>query len=140
LASTHEPPAASRLSLWAPVVICMAAIFMASAQSDPPMPSSVSDKPLHALAYLGLGVLVFRAVAGRLPARVTWRRAAAALAITIGYAVSDELHQMAVPGRAADAFDLVADAFGASLALVGCWAWDIIRRPDRNSRLPTRNV
>ena len=113
---------------------------MVSAQSDPPMPSGLSDKPLHALAYLGLGGLVFRAVAGRFPARVTWRRAVAALAITIGYAVTDELHQMAVPGRAADALDLAADAFGASLALIACWAWGIIRPPRSQSPLPTRDV
>jgi VanZ family protein len=115
----------------------MAAIFMASGQSDPPMPSGVSDKSLHALAYLGLGVLVFRSVAGRFPARVTWRRAVAALAITIGYAVTDELHQMAVAGRSADVLDLVADAFGASLALIGCWAWSIIRPP--KSQFPASN-
>src|SRR5688572_26263620 len=107
----------------------MAAIFWASAQSNPPAPSGLSDKLLHALAYLGLGVLVFRAVARRFPAPVTWRRAAAALAITIGYAATDELHQMAVPGRTADALDLIADAFGAVLALIGCWAWGIIRTP-----------
>ena len=115
----------------------MAAIFWASAQSDPPMPSGQSDKPLHLLAYLGLGVLVYRAVAGRFSARVTWVRAAAALAITIGYAATDELHQMAVPGRSADALDLTADAFGAFLALIGCWAWGIIRTP--RAQFPASN-
>ena len=118
----------------------MAAIFWASAQSDPPMPSGVSDKLLHALAYFGLCVLVFRAVAGRFPARVTWRRAAAALAITIGYAATDELHQMAVPGRAAEALDLIADAFGALLALIGGWAWGILRTFRAQSPAPTRDV
>jgi len=136
----HEPASANRLSRWAPVVICMAAIFWGSAQSDPPMPAGRSDKLLHVLAYLGLGVLVFRAVAGRFSAPVTWRRAAAALAITVGYAATDELHQMAVPGRSADPLDLIADAFGAFLALIGCWAWGIIRSPRARFRLPTRDV
>jgi VanZ family protein len=107
----------------------MAAIFGGSAQSDPPVPSVLPDKLLHAFAYFGLSVLVFRAVARRLPARVTWRRAAACLAITIAYGVTDELHQLAVPNRSADVLDLAADAIGASLALIACWAWGIIRAP-----------
>jgi VanZ family protein len=115
----------------------MAAIFWASAQSNPPVPMGLSDKLLHVLAYLGLGVVVFRAVAGRLSARVTWRRAVAALAITIGYAATDELHQMAVPGRSADALDLIADAIGAVLALIGCRAWGIIRAP--RAQFPASN-
>jgi VanZ family protein len=104
----------------------MAAIFVVSALSDPPMPAGVSDKSLHGLAYLGLAVVVFRAIAGGIPARVTWRAAVAALAITIGYAITDELHQMFVPGRSAEAADLLADAIGASAGLIGCWAWGII--------------
>jgi VanZ family protein len=94
--------------------------------ADPPMPAAVSDKSLHGFAYLGLAVLVFRGLAGRLPARVTWSAASATLAIAIGYAMTDELHQMFVPGRSAEFADLVADAMGASLGLIGCWAWGII--------------
>ena len=109
----------------------MAAIFVVSAQSDPPMPAGLSDKSLHGLGYLGLAVVVFRAIAGRLPARVTWGAAATTLAITIGYAMTDELHQMFVPGRSAETADLLADAIGASVGLIGCWAWGIISlRPD----------
>ena len=118
----------NRLWRWTPVAIYMAGIFAASAQSDPPMAESAPDKPLHALAYAGLAVLVFRAVAGGLPARLTRRRAAAALAITIGYGVTDEIHQMFVPGRTAELSDLVADATGAAAGLIACWAWAIVRR------------
>ena len=114
------------MSLWTPVVVYMAAIFVVSGQSDPSIPAGVSDKSLHVLAYLGLAVLVFRALAGRLPARVTWRAAAAALTISIGYGITDELHQLYVPGRSADVADLFADAIGATLGLIGCWAWGII--------------
>ena len=119
------------MALWAPVAIYMAAIFVVSAQSDPPMPPGIPDKSLHAVAYFGLVGFVFRAVAGRLPARVTWRGAASALAITIAYAATDELHQLFVPGRSADVFDLFADAIGASLGLIACWAWGIISNPKR---------
>ena len=126
MATNHQPPTIKRLSLWAPVAAYMAAIFVVSGQSDPAIPTGVSDKSLHLLAYLGLAVLVCRAIAERLPARVTWRAAMATLAISVGYAITDELHQLYVPGRSADVADLYADAIGASLGLIGCWAWGII--------------
>jgi VanZ family protein len=121
----------SRFLLWGPVVACMAAIFVVSGRTDPTIPAGFSDKSLHALAYFGLAVLVFRAIAGRLRARVTWGAAVAVLAITIGYGITDEVHQLYVPGRSADIADVYADAIGASLGLIGCWAWGIISiRPD----------
>ena len=123
------------MQLWLPVVVYMAAIFVASADADPPLPERVSDKWMHLLAYAGLAVVVARAVAGGLPRRVTWRVALAALSIAIGYAVTDELHQMFVPNRSADVYDLLADAIGAAAGLIACWAWGIIGAPNR--RLPT---
>ena len=125
------------LLLWAPVAIYMAAIFFVSADPAPPIPASVSDKTLHLLAYFGLSALVCRAVARGIPARITWRSAAVTLLITIGYGASDELHQVFVPNRSPDVKDLLADAAGAVLALIACWAWGIIRTS--NSRLPTSN-
>jgi VanZ family protein len=122
----NQPRTTNRLWLWAPVAVYMAAIFVVSGQTDPATPAGLSDKSLHGLAYFGLAVLVFRAIAGRLPARLTWRAAVAALAISIGYGITDELHQLYVPGRSADVFDLFADAIGAASGLIGCWAWGII--------------
>jgi VanZ family protein len=110
----------------------MAAIFTVSSLSDVPLPSGASDKSGHALAYAGLGVFVVRAFAGGLPRRVTPGVALAALALTIGYGASDEIHQAFVPGRTADVADLYADAGGAIAATAACWAWGIIRfRPHR---------
>ena len=87
--------------LWAPVVIYMAAIFYVSSLTDPPVPAG-TDKPLHWLAYLGLAVVVVRALAGGLPRRIGVGVAATAMAITIGYGATDEVHQMFVPGRTGD--------------------------------------
>jgi len=112
--------------LWAPVVAYMAAIFYLSAQSSPPTPGGLPDKLAHAIEYFGLGVVVFRAVAGGLGARVTAARAMATMIIAVAYGVSDEVHQLFVPERMADARDLLADAAGASVALIACWAWNII--------------
>jgi VanZ family protein len=107
----------------------MALIFFASGQTQPPMPAAMSDLWLHAAAYAGLAVLAVRAVAGGLPPRVTPRIAAVAFAIAAGYGVTDETHQMFVPGRNADINDLYADATGALIGVAACWAWHIIRKP-----------
>jgi VanZ family protein len=115
-----------RLSLWAPVVAYMLAIFSVSAQSDAPLPSGVSDKQGHISAYTGLSVLTMRACGGGLPAAMTAQTVTLALAMTIGYGAVDEFHQLFVPGRMGDLGDFYADAIGALLGLLGCWAWGII--------------
>ena len=120
-----------RRRLWVPVVLYMAAIFYSSSLSDPPIPSG-TDKPLHWLVYLGLAVVVFRAVAGGLPGRVDVRTAGIATLITVGYAVTDEAHQMLVAGRSADPYDLLADAAGAAAGMAACWAWGIISPASRD--------
>ncbi len=108
--------------LWTPVVVYMGAIFFASSLSNPPVPTN-SDKSLHWLAYLGLAVLVVRALAGGLPRRIGIGVALTAVVIAVAYGATDEVHQMFVPGRTADIFDLVADSFGAIAGTIICWVW-----------------
>lgn len=120
-----------RSRLWVPVAIYMAAIFYVSSLSQPPIPAN-TDKPLHWLAYGGLAVLVVRALAGGIPRRISAGVAGAAILITVGYGVTDEVHQLFVPGRSADVFDLVADAAGAVAGTAACWAWGIISSSSRD--------
>ena len=124
------------LLLWGPVIVAMAVIFVISSLSDAPIPGGMSDKSGHALGYTLLGLTVVRAVAGGLPRRITPRIAATAIAITVGYGVSDELHQSLVPGRSAEVADLYADAAGAATATIVCWAWGIlaVRASNREAR------
>jgi VanZ family protein len=110
----------------------MAAIFYVSSLSQPVVPPG-GDKPWHLLAYLGLGVLTVRAVVGGLPARISWRTAALAIAIAVVYAATDELHQMFVPGRSAQLSDLVADALGVVAGLGLCWLWGLVAAPPTSS-------
>ena len=112
--------------LWAPVLLYMAFIFYLSSMPEPPLPSSVTDKQAHFSGYALLGLLVARAAAGGLGRRVTWAVALAAIALTVAYGVSDEYHQSFVPGRDSDIHDVYADAFGAVIGTVLCWAWGII--------------
>jgi len=112
-------------SLWVPVALYMGAIFYVSSLTNPPIPSN-SDKPLHWLAYLGLAVVIVRALAGGLPRRIGLRVATMAMVIAVAYATTDEIHQLFVPGRTGDLFDLMADAAGALAGTMACAAWGVI--------------
>jgi VanZ family protein len=109
----------------------MAVIFTASSMTFPPVPGG-ADKPWHAVGYLGLAVAVVRAVAGGLPRRIDLRTAATAVLIVVSYGVSDEMHQMFVPGRTAAMDDLLADTIGALAGTGLCWAWGIISSTPRD--------
>ncbi len=124
---TTARPVVRRLVLWGPVVAYMAVIFFLSGRPDIELPGPDSDKPLHSIGYAGLGALVARAAAGGLGRPVSLGHAALAIAVATGYGVTDEWHQSFVPGRVADPLDLQADAIGAVIGTVACWAWGIIR-------------
>ena len=115
--------------LWAPVVAYMALIFFVSSLSQPPTPPVVTFTQAHTLGYLGLAVVVARALSGGLPPRLRWTTAVATIAICAAYAVTDECHQFFVPGRSFETGDLVADTVGASIGTVLSWAWGIIAPP-----------
>ena len=119
-------------SFWAPVVLYMAAIFYVSSLPKPPPILAGSDKSLHLSAYFGLTLVVVRAVAGGLAQRIGIRTAVVALLIAIGYGVTDEVHQMFVPGRSADVYDLLSDATGAVAGTAACWAWGILSPASRD--------
>jgi VanZ family protein len=76
------------------------------------------DKLLHVAAYGLMGWLACRAVAA---AGIGRRRTVlymAALTLTVAFGLSDEWHQSFVPGRSADAWDLLADAMGGLLGVL----------------------
>jgi VanZ family protein len=73
-------------------------------------------------------VLVFRALGGG-PVRWRDRRTLAALAITLGLAIADEVHQATVPLRHGRAIDVAFDMVGATLGLLGLLLLGAVRRP-----------
>jgi VanZ family protein len=117
--------AASFLRLWVPVIVYMAGIFYSSSLPAAPIPAG-SDKPLHAIAYLGLSVVVARAVSGGWPPRLTRRTAVVVALFAFGYGVIDELHQLFVAGRTSDVRDLIANGVGVCVGTALSWAWSII--------------
>ena len=98
------------------------AIFIGSAIPGPDMPQAVlaiSDKVLHMSEYAVLGVLLHRAFSLQQWWPVIARRAVVFAIIGASmYAASDEIHQMFVPGRMADAFDWLADTAGAIIGVL----------------------
>lgn len=72
----------------------------------------------HVLEYLVLGCLAAWAASGTLR---LFPAAVAGVLLATAYAATDELHQLFVPGRQADPFDLAADAAGALLGAAAAW-------------------
>jgi VanZ family protein len=75
-------------------------------------------KVAHTAEYAILGALLLRATG----------RVGVALALGIAYAVSDEIHQTFVPGRAGAPLDVVIDAVGVACG-IAAWRLFRTRRP-----------
>ena len=114
---------------WVLVAVCLGVFFYLSAQdggtsealSDEvktvfgiPVAINIIRKGAHFLEFAGLAFLVFnalRATCGR-------NRPALSFFITAAYAVSDEIHQLFVEGRACRIFDVFVDSCGAAAAIL----------------------
>ena len=70
-------------------------------------------KNAHFFAYLVLGVLLANALRG-----YKGRRIALAVLICVLYAMSDEFHQLFIPGRAGQVMDVVIDSAGAVVGIL----------------------
>ena len=108
--------------LWGPVVLMLVVIFGASSIPDlKTLPGNISDKSGHSIGYAMLGGAILRAFAGGRLRGVTWSRGLAAIALATLYGMTDEFHQLFVPGRSADRYDVLADCIGASIGSAIGW-------------------
>jgi VanZ family protein len=108
------------LARWLAAAAWMALIFAFSSQSQLPSPNDpllnfVLKKFAHFTVYAILAFLLWRA----LP-RSRWAYAAA-WALAVLYAISDEYHQSFVALRTPTVRDVVIDACGAATALLFVW-------------------
>ncbi|WP_216831392.1 VanZ family protein [Alkalihalobacterium elongatum] len=72
-------------------------------------------KNAHFIAYFILGILVMNALRySHLP---LLRKVGLALLICILYAISDEVHQIFIPGRSGEVRDVLIDTAGASVGI-----------------------
>ena len=108
-------------SRWLPVLVWAGVIFAFS--SIPSLNSGLGTwdtilrKLAHMTEYAILAVLLVRATGS-----YAW-----AFALAVGYAVTDEVHQLFVRGRHGSPVDVAIDAVGAliglALARTKLWAW-----------------
>lgn len=77
----------------------------------------VMRKSAHFFAYLILGVLVSHATKGSTTSTV-WRRRGVSLLFCVAYAITDEFHQMFVPGRGPQVKDVLIDGSGAAIGIL----------------------
>ncbi len=72
-------------------------------------------KHAHFFAYLILGILVSKVL--RRSGVYGYRSVIIALGICILYAISDEVHQLFIPGRGGQVKDVIIDSAGASVGI-----------------------
>ncbi len=87
-------------------------------------------KGAHVIEYFLFSLLVFHGIrGGREGWHFSW--ALMALALSAGFAASDELHQLFVPHRGASPLDVLLDTLGAGAGqMFGAW-WHRTARPIR---------
>lgn len=129
LVPSDSPSALERVVRWIPPLLIAIAIYLGSSLPPGEVPGRllvIHDKVAHFIEYYVLAGALVPAV------RASWRSqgsmiavAAAVLAATL-FGVTDELHQLFVPGRDASAYDLLADAVGAFCG-AGTTAWLTLR-------------
>jgi VanZ family protein len=108
------------LVYWFPVAVYMALIFFLSSRSTLPALPRIPyvDKICHCTEYAILGYLLTRALIHENGSWLSRNALLVAIAIAIIFGLSDEIHQIFVPLRQCDMFDLLADSIGAS---IGAW-------------------
>jgi VanZ family protein len=119
---------------FAPLVLWKLFIFYLSAQSrfwiniENELFETIFFETCHAVVYAILGWLWWRALSP--DRKFTWSTFCMALGMVILYALSDEYHQLYVPGRAAETADVLLDTAGGLAALL------LIRRSEWARRFP----
>jgi len=74
-------------------------------------------KSAHFIAYLILGILSLHAIDEEKNQAMTWM--IKALLICVLYAMSDEFHQLYVPGRSGEMKDVLLDSTGSLVGIIG---------------------
>lgn len=95
-----------------------------------------ADKVIHYFMYFGLGFMLiwaFRATRLKYNTHLLF----IAAIITVLYGISDELHQIFVPGRTASIADIVADTLGG---LTGAYIAIVVARYYRHEHIPLKTL
>jgi len=124
--TAHPLPPARVVSLLAPPLLVMAAIFYLSAQTSTADHSTfevILRKIAHVTEYLVLTLCCIRAMRGFGVGGTLRGAVAAGVGLALAYAATDELHQTFVGGRHGTPVDVLIDSIGMAIAaLVVLWA------------------
>ena len=112
-------PLLHRAWIWGPVATYLAIIFSLSSRSQVSWARAYPDVLLHSIEYMGLALLLARALNGGLTTPVPMRHLVLAWVLCVAYGLSDEFHQAFVPGRTSDWRDAASDSVGAAAGLAG---------------------
>lgn len=144
--------AGSPFACWLAVLLYAGIIFcLSSLPLRPPRvplrPFPHADKVIHLLEFAVLSLLICRALTvssetppaepANAPRSVRWIPWMA-IALTVFYAATDEIHQGFVPPRTPNVADFIADAIGAVLG-AAAWPWTLKRWPWVGPRSPLPN-
>ena len=126
---------------WLPAIVYMALIALLSSQSGHTIELDhvpLRDKGVHFVEFAVLAILIARALAvphlaaGEISTARRLKIALWTIALTTLWGYLDEVHQAFVPGRTADAWDLLADFFGAIAGTV-IYSLAIVRKRSRQT-------
>lgn len=104
----------SVLAMWLSVFLCMAAIFFASSLQGSRILRffTLQEVFFHFLIYALLAFLFSQTLKATFPALSALGIFIFAFIFTAFYGISDEFHQLFVPGRVASVFDVFLDCSG----------------------------
>lgn len=125
-----------RVMAWLPAAAYMLLIWALSSIPHPFKFDRVpfQDKGMHFIEYGVLAALLAHAVSGTWPAWRARRLFSIAWGVTVMWGLLDEIHQAYVPGRVADAIDLLADSIGGLAGAAAYFAIAARRKRVRHSQ------
>lgn len=102
---------------WMPAILYAGFIFYLSSIPAPVTPiKGIDMSPIHILEFFILSYLIFRALSRE---RITlWHAFVLAIIISTLYGITDEIHQLFVPGRHFSVFDILFNFIGSTLILL----------------------
>ena len=118
----------SKIRYWLPAALYMGLIFYLSSSPPPQaaraVPAYFDIKIIHIIEYGLLNLLVLFALDKTSDIPFVWKALYSA-AITIIYGLTDELHQVFVPGRSGKLIDIVANLIGCIIAQLSVVAFRV---------------
>ena len=113
------------LKFWFPPALYSGIIFYISSipHLSVPLSGMNSDKFVHIVEYMPLGILVSRAFYNTIKGICLQHVCLWAVILCFVYGISDEFHQFFVAGRDSSFFDLLADLVGSILGVHLYYKW-----------------